>query len=273
MKAGAGPVLTAQLAGRILERAARAVPAASVEDLDGWRLRYDDSAAWWVSSVLSHGHTTPADLPRRIGLVEEFYHRRGAPARFQISPATRPTGLDGILAERGYRLESPMSLHTAATDAVLGRSPAGQLRVRVDDHPADAWFRAWLAVHEAGDPGADLRMLQRVDRPSGYASALGGEGVIAVGRAVAETGWAGVFDLATLPHARGRGAAGCVLAALARWAGDLGAAHMYLQVEPGNTAALRLYGGAGFGELCRYHYRVATPGAAPPGVRAPRRPA
>jgi N-acetylglutamate synthase len=242
--------------GLILERAARAVPAARVADLGGWRLRHDDSAAWWVSTVLAHGNGNP-DLPRRIGPVEEFYRYHGAPARFQISPATRPTGLDGVLAERGYRLESPMSLHTAATGEVIGRSPAAPLPVRVDDHPTDAWFLTWSAVHGAVDPGPELRMLERVDQPSCYVAVLAGGRAVAVGRAVAETGWAGVFGMATLPHARGRGAARSVLAALARWAGNLGAARMYLQVEPDNTAARRLYGSAGFSELCRYHYRTS----------------
>ena len=101
-------------------------------------------------------------------------------------------------------------------------------------------------------------MLRRVDRPSAYASVLTGTDVIAVGRAVTETGWAGVFGMATLPPARGRGAARHVLAALARWAADHGAAHMYLQVEGDNTPARRLYERAGFTELCRYHYRTAA---------------
>jgi GNAT superfamily N-acetyltransferase len=91
-----------------------------------------------------------------------------------------------------------------------------------------------------------------------------GADVIAVGRAVTETGWAGVFGMATVPHARGTGAAGHVLAALARWAADHDAAHMYLQVERDNTAARRLYERAGFTELCRYHYRTGGAGPGPP---------
>jgi ribosomal protein S18 acetylase RimI-like enzyme len=52
-----------------------------------------------------------------------------------------------------------------------------------------------------------------------------------------------------------------VLAALARWAADHRAEHMYLQVEYynveyDNTAARRLYERAGFTELCRCHYRT-----------------
>jgi hypothetical protein len=45
-------------------------------------------------------------------------------------------------------------------------------------------------------------MLGRVQRPSAYVSAMIGNGVVAVSRAVADDGWAGVFGVATLPHPR-----------------------------------------------------------------------
>lgn len=63
--------------------------------------------------------------------------------------------------------------------------------------------------------------------------------------------------MATLPGARGKGAARAVLAALAHWAAGQGADSMYLQVERDNAPAARLYDRAGFSELCAYHYRTA----------------
>ena len=202
--------------------------------------------------MLPHG--VPVDLPGRIRTAEEFYAARGAPARFQISPAG-PAGLDGALAGRGYRLDCPMSLCSAPTVRVVDRPAAAD--VKVDDRPTDGWFAAWLAVHGTGaDAAPDRDLLRRVDRPSGYACVVTGAGVVAVGRAVADTGWAGVFGMATLPAARRTGAGGQVLAALARWAAEQGAAHLYLQVERDNAAARRLYDRAGFTELCRYHYRT-----------------
>jgi N-acetylglutamate synthase len=111
-------------------------------------------------------------------------------------------------------------------------------------------------VH-GGDPRAEWDLLGRVDRPSAYAAALLGTEVVAVGRAVLDTGWAGVFGMATLPAARGRGAAHDVLTALAAWAATHAADHMYLQVERENAPALRLYDRTGFHEVCGYHYRTA----------------
>jgi ribosomal protein S18 acetylase RimI-like enzyme len=86
---------------------------------------------------------------------------------------------------------------------------------------------------------------------------MSGDDVIAVGRVVADNGWAGVFGMATLPQARGKGSARTVLAALADWAGAHKADRMYLQVEWDNILAFRLYDRAGFGEVCSYHYRTA----------------
>lgn len=239
------------------ERAARALPAERVEDVDGWWLRHAPRCSWWVGTVLPHGDAGPGELAGRIAGVEEFYARHGVAARFQISPPACPDGLDAVLAERGYRRESPVSLRVASTARVLERVPAGSARVRVDERPTRAWFDAWRAVHRAGgDSRAEWDLLGRVDRPAAYARALAGDDVVAVGRAVADTGWAGVFGMATLPRARGKGAARAVLTALASWAGAHEAERMYLQVERDNVPALRLYERAGFRELSGYHYRV-----------------
>jgi hypothetical protein len=45
-------------------------------------------------------------------------------------------------------------------------------------------------------------MLDRVEQPSGYACAIVDNKVVAVGRAVADTGRAGLFGMATLASAR-----------------------------------------------------------------------
>jgi GNAT superfamily N-acetyltransferase len=136
--------------------------------------------------------------------------------------------------------------------------PAAALPVEIADRPTRAWFDAWHCIH-GGEARAELALLERVSLPSAYARVMLGSDVVAVGRAVADTGWAGVFGMATLPSARGRGAARSVLAALAAWAGGRSVEHLYLQVERGNAAALRLYAEAGFTELSAYHYRAALP--------------
>ena len=48
-------------------------------------------------------------------------------------------------------------------------------------------------------------MLGRVQGPSAYASAMIGDGVVAVGRAVADDGWAGVFGMGHAASRAGQG--------------------------------------------------------------------
>lgn len=240
------------------ERAARAFPADHATDVEGWRLRHAPSCAWWVGTVLPHRDARLGELVRRVVGAEEFYAGHHAAAGFQISPRACPEELDALLAERGYRRRSLMSLQVASTPRVLHQASAVSRRVRLDDRPTRAWLEVWHVVHAHGrDSRSEWNMLDRVEQPCAYVSAVSGDDVVAVGRAVADTGWAGVFGMATLPEARGKGAAREVLAALAGWAGAHLADRMYLQVERDNSSARRLFERSGFSEVCGYHYRTA----------------
>jgi GNAT superfamily N-acetyltransferase len=240
------------------ERAARAQPAEQVEIVDGWWLRHAPRSAWWIGTALPHGPVEPDDeLTRRVARVEEFYTDRRTATRFQITPGACAAALDGLLATRGYRREIPVSLCATRVADVLDRLSVDRTRVEIADRPTGAWIDAWYAAQGPGtDREAQRELLDRVEGPSGYAGAVLGGELVAVGRAVADTGWIGVFGMATLPRARGRGAASAVLAALSGWAADHGIDRAYLQVECANAAALRLYELAGFTELRRFHFRT-----------------
>ncbi|MGJ7906416.1 GNAT family N-acetyltransferase [Actinopolyspora sp. H202] len=242
------------------EKAARALPAEHVEGFGGWWLRRTASASWWAGTVLPHGEGAAGELERAVSVAERFYADFEVPACFQLTPGVCPDELDTLLAGRGYHRHTLMSLRTASVSGVRASAGVNGSEVRLVESPTDAWFDVWHAVHGAG---ADLRrewdMLARVEQPSACACVLEKGEIVAVGRAVVDTGWAGVFGMATLPRARGRGAARDVLRSLADWASGLGAEGMYLQVDGDNPSALRLYERAGFVEVCRYHYRSAAP--------------
>ncbi|NGY65847.1 GNAT family N-acetyltransferase [Lentzea sp. NEAU-D13] len=228
------------------EYAARAQPAAHVEEAGGWWLRHSPGDAWWVSAVLPH------DQEDRVARAEEFCAERACEVRFQITPGVCADDLDARLHDRGYERGHAMSLQIASTAEVLrhAQADAGEVTTR----PTDAWLAAWRAV-TTRDVSAERDLLSRVEHPSAYAFAEVDGQVVAVGRAVAENGWAGVFGMATLPHARGQGAARSVLAALASWAAARETDRMYLQMEKANNSAFRLYERTGFREVCTYHYR------------------
>ena len=244
--------------GEIQERAARAVPASVEEHRDGCWLRYSDSeATWWAGAVLMHKPRQSPALQTSIATAENFYAARGAPARFQVCPAC-PADLDAELSRRRYAVESVVSLQVAITQRIAAQPSAPSLHVDISGDLNTEWFQAMMmaAPGPDADPASEWRLLQRVKAPSAYAMVSISRQAIAVGRAVADTGWVGVFNMASLPHARRRGAASAVLVALADWAIGQGCPDTYLQVEADNTAAVRLYRQAGFEELCTYHYRI-----------------
>jgi GNAT superfamily N-acetyltransferase len=62
--------------------------------------------------------------------------------------------------------------------------------------------------------------------------------------------------MATLASARRQGSARAVLTAIEAWAASQGCAHLYLQAESANTAAIVLYEAFGFRVAGRYHLRT-----------------
>jgi hypothetical protein len=98
-----------------------------------------------------------------------------------------------------------MSLRVAATTHVSEQAPTDSLRVRLDDDPTAACSRSGtLCMGMVATPVPNGTCSVVCTRPSAYVSAMIGNGVVAVGRAVTDDGWAGVFGMATLPHARAR---------------------------------------------------------------------
>lgn len=202
------------------ERAARAQPAQHTEYADGWLLRHAPDTSWWIGSVLPHT-ASATNLAARVDRAEQFYAIRDTVTHFQITPGTCPDGLDALLEARGYLAHTPVSLQVAETAQI--------------PHPLPGWD----FVFEKHPAHTHIQAL------------LDGK-VVSEARAVVDTGWTGIFGMATLPAARGMGAARAVLGSIARWAPT---DRLYLQVERENAAARSLYRRAGFTEICEYHYR------------------
>jgi GNAT superfamily N-acetyltransferase len=226
------------LAARIDAMADAAFPSAHSEELDGWILRADRDPA--------HPHRrTRSVWPRdggplgddRIARVEAWYAGLGLPPRFQITPASRPAGLERALAERGYALEAPSAVWLGDLQALARDEPA-VIAARPDER--------WLAL-----TGAAAGILERVRVPCAYARSD-----VAAARGALDGEWLGIYEVATLPEARRRGAATAIIGALAAWGLARGARRAYLQVEEDNTAAHALYARLGIRRAYRYRYRV-----------------
>lgn len=256
----------------LLERAARATPAAVEDRGSGWWIRYTDGNAWWSGAVLAHDASDDGHLRERVEAAEHFYAERDAAARFQVCPGCPPE-LDRLLSDRGYRWDAPISLQTMdLPESLEARSTPG-LGVRVNSRLDPGWL---AVLAKTGGPRTvvekETRLLGRVALRSAYVTVLAGDEPVAIGRGVADDGWTGVFGMATAPKARRRGAARLVLSAIAHWARKQDTPQLYLQVELSNTAARQLYAAAGFNQFATYHYRVRDgPATRDPGGATERR--
>lgn len=240
------------------ELAANAWPAAVVQIVDGWRLRFNGGITRRANSVWPNEDGRRLPLVEKLALVEDFYARWGGPARYQICPAARPDDLDAILVRRGYTLDALTAVQTASLTAVLARTePKPGYTVTVTDSFDEVWFATYCQAERVDHRAAEARraILQRIGPRTGYALLRVDGHPAAIGLAVAEQGWSGLFSMATRPEFRRRGAATAILHALARWSQQHQTSQIYLQVMGNNGPALALYARVGFETLYHYHYR------------------
>ena len=242
--------------------AANAWPAAEVEACHGWRLRQTAGVTRRANSVWPNGDTGGAPLAAKLARAEAFYAERNLPVIFQICDAMQPADLDAQLEARGYRAEAHTHVQSAPLAAMLAKLPSlrhdPMFEVEVQETFDPFWFELYCASEEVAAGAAAIRrgILERIAPRRGFVLARRADEPAAVGLGVVETGWLGIFSMATLPQWRRRGAARAILRTLASWAQLHDAQHAYLQVMAHNASAQQLYTGAGFTTLYDYHYRV-----------------
>lgn len=240
------------------EVAANAWPAAVVQVIDGWRLRFTWGVSRRANSVWPNRAYGQESMAEKLAWVEEFYRRRHLPARYQICPAAQPADLDDILAARGYTATARTFVQTATIDSLrLHSSPHPVPAVTISETFAERWFTFHCDVEDLHGHKADVRrgILQRIGPPTAYTLAEIEGNVAGIGLGVYERGRLGVFNMLTHPTYRRRGIATAILAKMAEWGAAQGAVQVYLQVMQNNAPALQLYERLGFMTFYRYFYR------------------
>jgi ribosomal protein S18 acetylase RimI-like enzyme len=241
------------------EFVANASPAAIVQVMDGWLLRWNWGVTRRANSVLASGDLGRVDVATKLQFAEEFYRRRGLRPRFQVSPAT-PPALVALLDQGGYNIDASTFVQTATvSDVFLRTAGAPSFPVELTASFSDAWLA--IDTRSEGEPQhSSVRrgMLERIGPRTSYALLRIDGTPAAVSLAVLERGWVGVYAVATLPQFRRRGASTVILRALAQWAEEHGAMHMYLAVMERNRTAQSVYERAGFRTSYSYHYREVS---------------
>jgi GNAT superfamily N-acetyltransferase len=242
-----------------LELAANdAWPAPVQARLGNWILRAADNWTGRANSALAVGDPDRT-LEAAIDAVVEWYSAHGQRPLIN-APMPLAAPVNGALDERGWTARPLTLVQTAPLTALLGASPArGDLPpVDLADSAGDDWF-AMVAEHKGTLPDTARRILTGPAEVV-FAQVRDADGdLLAVARgAVTGPGrWLGVSLLQTAPQHRRRGLGRQVLHGLAQWAAQRGSSRAYLQVEERNTAAVTLYGRAGFATHHTYLTREA----------------
>jgi ribosomal protein S18 acetylase RimI-like enzyme len=240
------------LASEIEPHAEAAWPPRDTLRLDGWLLRFGEGHSSRLNSVSALNYTG-ADLLRSITACEAAYRARNLPPLFHISPANDPPGLEAALKARGYTPKSDTLLMVAD----IADTPAPNDTAVFGHATADFEHLTREGSHSRADGDERLTALARVAHPKALIVAAHDGEAVACGASVCTGDWASVFVMRTTPAARRQGHGRRVLAAIASWAQQNGARHLYLQVESTNPAAIALYERAGFREAYRYLHYIA----------------
>lgn len=197
----------------------------------------------------------------------EMLRAANCPFRWWVTPSTRPAGLAPRLLELGFvhAYDAPgmiadltrVPLDVAAPDGVTIKrlSHAGEM---------DDWLTVFMPVFKL--PEERRAIFRDTYERCGFGEtalwqhfvAYDGEAPVATTSILVDGDLAGVYHVATLPEARGRGIGAAVTRAAMRFARDAGATRAALQ---SSLAAFNVYRSLGFEHRCdvgAYEWRLQS---------------
>jgi ribosomal protein S18 acetylase RimI-like enzyme len=127
-----------------------------------------------------------------------------------------------------------------------------------DQLDLDRWLELYVRF-EGGTKGNQRyhrAIIDRIETPICLAVRRDGDDPVAVGLAVVDGPWVGLFDIAADPARRRRGHGRALVEGLVAWGLGRGAERAFLNVSADNAPAVALYEQLGFREAYRYWYWV-----------------
>lgn len=250
-------------------RLVNAWPAFEIELAEGWLLRFAEGYSKRANAAtpIVPGARLDADL---VEAVAASYAARDLPVCFRLT-GVEAEGAAKLLAACGL-VEHEASLGLLAPlDIALAVDPS----ITLAPAPTARWTAAAAAAYGGEKANADRlsRILARIRQPAAYATLnLDGEEA-AWGFAVAERGYAGLYDIVVAPELRGLGLGRRLVAGLLGWGHAAGARRAYLQMREENEVAFALYRSLGFDLAYRYTHFVVGGGRRSEGSAAASAPA
>ena len=197
---------------------------------------------------------------QRAHAVLDHLIGRGLPFMWQVTPTTHFDGLEEILAERGLEGDTQPGMHAdlaplhadTPTDLTLETVTPATLATAIEviaatfEFPGFA-FEPMLATFRALDGPHVTHLIARID-----------EEPVGAGSGFLDGSTLGIYNIATLERARGRGVGTAVTAALM----DIGAARgCERAILHSSEMGLPVYRRLGFEEVCQVGTHVWTPPA------------
>lgn len=224
---------------------------------DGWVLRFAEGYTRRSNSV-NPLYTSFSDLDEHIRRCEQWYRARKQDVVFRLTPLALPKELDKILTLQGYKEDSTSSVQTTDLSHVgmLEQSPNISLTYELHDD----WLKLFCQMREINTRyvGIMRKIINGIVPATAFAVLHVDQKPAAVGLAVLDRGYVGLYDITTHPEMRNRGLAQQLIMQLLSWAKTNGATHSYLMVIANNAPALRLYEKLGYTEVYQYWYRVRS---------------
>jgi ribosomal protein S18 acetylase RimI-like enzyme len=230
----------------------RAWPSLSSCYYDGWLLRFAEGYTRRANSVNPVDGSTE-DTAHKIAVCEQRYQQRGLLPHFRLTRTSQPDDLEAHLTARGYQRSSDTFMQTLALE---GRSFASLETAHDEFNLTRGWLTACADINQIADDDAAVmqRMLLNIHTPVCYTRTGDPETPDAVGMAVADGEFVGLFKLAVHPGKRRAGIGQALTEHLLAWGMEQGATTAYLQVISENAPAQALYEKLGFAEQYRYWY-------------------
>jgi ribosomal protein S18 acetylase RimI-like enzyme len=244
-------VIPSILLEEIEAAAYRSWPAAEVVEYDGWELRFGNGFSRRANSVYP-ANSSALDHGEKLQWCRQWYQRRGLDLVVRQTMLTEP-GLDQVLADRGFREEGRTNVLVAD---LTGHQRGGAV---ITESPTTEWWDATAGLWgiDSGRMGAWRAIVDRIDLPAGFGSLSLDDRTIAVGFAVADGSWLGLFEIIVADDYRRQGIGQSLTRSLMAWGRGTGAQRAYLQVVAENAPAIAMYDKVGFGHAYNYWYRRA----------------
>lgn len=230
----------------------RAWASLETEAYDGWLLRYAKGYTGRANSVQALDNSS-LPLMQKIDYCENWYAQRNLPAIFRLTSAMQPPELDDVLDERNYERYNETLVQVSPLSNL---SPVQSANFHFDSSVSDEWLEAWGTWNNVPEQHIAIAKMMLSDDSTHACFAWIDN--TAVGLAICEDNYVGLFDIVVDPHQRGQGLGFSLVNSLLAWGKSQGAKMAYLQVVANNVPALALYDKLGFKTHHHYWYRRQT---------------